>query len=52
MALFSFGMSVVVELPNPRSLGQRLARDKGGPFETKDPVDDVAEFAEPAERTL
>jgi hypothetical protein len=29
-----------------------LARDKGGPFEEEYPVDDVVDFAEPAERTL
>ena len=29
---------------------QRLAGDKGGSFEVKDPVDDVADFAESAER--
>ena len=29
---------------------QRLAGDKGGPFEVEDPVDNVADFAEPAER--
>jgi hypothetical protein len=53
--------SVIVECRSSRLRGsvssglttvdmEYLSRDKCGPFEVEDPADDVANFAEPAER--